>query len=147
MPFLTAEPPIKFEIVETFHKEQQYFFGDTLKSEHLNFYDNLVKSLVDENISPDVFNNALKIYNALPTYVSTNISINDIYNSNVGTIIMDFEIDFDNVFSLEVGKSEIGYFSEINSQTVSFCRNTSIDETSIRKLNSELENFYMNYEE
>lgn len=146
MAFLTAESPINYEIVENFYKEQQYFFGDTLKSENLNFYENLVKSLIDENISSSVFNNTLKIYNSLSTTIANNISLEDIYNSNNGTVIMDFELDFNNVFSLEIGNKEIGYFSEINSERGVFCQNSLIDESTIKNLNRELESFYMNYE-
>lgn len=146
MAFLTAESPINYEIVENFYKEQQYFFGDTLKSENLNFYENLVKSLIDENISSSVFNNTLKIYNSLSTTIANNISLEDIYNSNNGTVIMDFELDFNNVFSLEIGNKEIGYFSEIKSERGVFCQNSLIDESTIKNLNRELESFYMNYE-
>ena len=67
MLFLTADPPKKIEIYENFQQKAIDYFGDILKSENLNFYDNLLESLLDSKISSNVFNNTLKVYNSIPT--------------------------------------------------------------------------------
>ena len=143
--FFTADTPIKTDIYENFHHKKEDYYGDTLKSENLNFYENLIESLLDTNISSNVLNNTLKVYNSIPSYISKNIGLNDIYNSNNGTIVMDFEIDFDNVFSIEIGKNEIGYFSEINAKRAFFCECVEIQNTSLKQLNTDLESFYANF--
>lgn len=42
------------------------------------------------------------------------LDLEDIYTTDYGTIIFDWEKDKDNIFSLEIGATQIGYFIEIN---------------------------------
>lgn len=42
------------------------------------------------------------------------LDLEDIYTTDYGTVIFDWEKDKDNIFSLEIGASQIGYFIEVN---------------------------------
>ncbi|MBP1617076.1 MAG: restriction endonuclease Sau96I [Bacteroidetes bacterium] len=88
----------------------------------------------------------LNVYNNMSEVLKTNLDYNNIYNSGNGTLVVDFLKGKDSAFSLEIGKTEIGYFSEIRNNTYQFCERLNMDEvnfnSSINKLNRELLKFF-----
>ena len=54
--------------------------------------------------------------NALPPSILNYLTPDNIYPSKTGTIIMDWEIDNENILSLEVAKKSVGYFVEVNGE-------------------------------
>lgn len=65
-------------------------------------------------INADVINNALNIVNLLRPTVLCHLSSENVYPSKFGTIIMDWDFGDGNLFSLEIAKKSIGYFTEFN---------------------------------
>lgn len=63
-------------------------------------------------ISSDVINNSLDIVNLLRPTVLYHLSPENVYPSQFGTIIMDWDFGNGNLFSLEIAKNSVGYFTE-----------------------------------
>jgi len=68
----------------------------------------ILKEIVDADASESVYINSLKIIPLVSEYHS---KITDIYKSKFGTLIVDWKIDSDNEFSLEIGSKDCGYFA------------------------------------
>jgi len=67
-------------------------------------------------ISSDVINNALNIVSLLRPTVLCHLSPENVYPSKFGTIIMDWDFGNGNIFSLEIAKQSIGYFTEYRGE-------------------------------
>jgi hypothetical protein len=82
---------------------------------------NLLKSLNSwfdrENLSTDVYNNLYTILDELPEEIINMVDIDNIYVSDTGTVIVDIYND-GGVFSLEIGRTKVGYFADINDSFV-----------------------------
>lgn len=89
-------------------------------------------------ISPEVYNNSYDLIANFPEFILGRIDLDNIYTSQYGTLLIDFEFTNKNIFSLEIGKNSVGYFSEINSETHSFCESLKTKDTEGNTINSEL---------
>lgn len=65
-------------------------------------------------ISSEIIINSLKIIQSLPPSILNYLKPENIYPTKMGTIIMDWEIDENNILSLEIAKKSVGYFVEMN---------------------------------
>lgn len=78
-----------------------------------------INSLLDMNkVSIDVFNNLYSIVDELPEEIINLIDTDNIYASEIGTVIIDIYNE-NGLFSLEIGKTKLGYFAEIDNSFVS----------------------------
>jgi hypothetical protein len=124
---------------------QGYYLENNYKE--LAFLRKTISYLQSENLNAEIQANLNKILETLPNIFIDNVISNDnVYCSSYGTVLIDFE-EKNNIFSLEIGTSSIGYFSEINSVTSDFCEEIFIDnddnfERSVRKLNNDFLAFY-----
>lgn len=64
----------------------------------------------------EVINNALNIVRLLRPTVLCHLHPENVYPSKFGTIIMDWDFGKDNLFSLEIAKQSVGYFTEVNGE-------------------------------
>lgn len=107
----------------------------------------LFRVLQEESVSEAVGNNFLNIYNAFSEIIKLNLDLYSIYKTEYGTLIIDFERQNNCLFSLEIGKNSIGYFSEINGETKHFVESLPIEhsnfEISTNILNKDLSSFLM----
>ena len=65
-------------------------------------------------INPEIIVNSLRIIQALPPSILNYLKPENVYPTKMGTIIMDWEIDDNNILSLEIAKKSVGYFVEMN---------------------------------
>jgi hypothetical protein len=101
--------------------EQNYFEG-FIRIDNVNKIKNHLFNLLNQSsISYPVYNNASNLLVNLPEIVLDKIDIDNIYQSNYGTVMVDFEPKDNDIFSLEIGRKSIGYFSEVNDLTYSYC--------------------------
>lgn len=103
--------------------------------------------LKNKDTNNQVYNNCSNIVNKLPTIIFEKTEI-EIYYSHYGTIIIEFFMTSIDFFSLEIGKDNIGYFSEISGITEIYCDYLlTIDENkdliNIDKLNNDLLKFLL----
>ena len=76
--------------------------------------------------------NSLKIIQSLPPSILSYLKPENVYPTKMGTIIMDWEIDENNILSLEIAKKSVGYFVEMNGIDYKEVNNISADDiTSI----------------
>jgi len=98
-----------------------------LKDYYLSYMDNdnsfeKIKSLlvslssknpnIEEEIGFNVLNQGIRILESIYPSISDKLDLDNIYTSNYGTVIFDWEDLDDKLFSLEIGKDSIGYFIE-----------------------------------
>ena len=101
--------------------EQNYFEG-FIRIDNVNkIKKHLFHLLNQSSISYPVYNNASNLLVNLPEIVLDKIDIDNIYESNYGTVMVDIEFKDNDIFSLEIGRKSIGYFSEVNDSTYSYC--------------------------
>lgn len=101
--------------------EQNYFDGFS-RIDNVNKVKNQLFNLLNQSrISYSVYNNASNLLVNLPELVMEKIDIDNVFESNYGTLMVDFELKNNDLFSLEIGKKSIGYFSEVNDVTYSYC--------------------------
>lgn len=65
-------------------------------------------------INSEIIVNSLKIIQSLPPSILNYLKPENIYPTKTGTIVMDWEIDDNNILSLEIAKKSVGYFVEMN---------------------------------
>lgn len=81
-------------------------------------------------------------YNKIVQHIKS-LSRYESRESNYGTIIIDIE-DLGNIFSLEIGKDSIGYFSEFKGNTLHFEENLLLnDDKTIEKLKYDYNEYKM----
>lgn len=85
--------------------------SNLLKSHILDFFNS---ADVNVKISADVLSQCYSIIDNLYPSVLEQLEIDDVYATSYGTVVFDWEKDVDNVFSLEIGAKELGYFIEVN---------------------------------
>jgi hypothetical protein len=109
-------------VEEIYQGIQKNYFDNFLCFDNINIIKNKIFQLHNlKEISADVHNNAYNLLINLPEFILDKIDIENIYTSRYGTVMIDFEFFESNIFSLEIGKKSIGYFSEIDSSTFLFC--------------------------
>lgn len=109
-------------VEEIYHGTQKNYFDNFSCFDNINIIKNKIFQLHNlKEISSDVHNNAYNLVINLPEFILDKIDIENIYTSQYGTLMIDFEFLESNIFSLEIGKKSIGYFSEIDSSTFLFC--------------------------
>lgn len=88
--------------------------SDVIKQKILGYFQRKVFST---NISNEVLLNGNKFIDLL--YPSMIEKLGDsVYSTNYGTLVFDWEIDGDNIFSVEVGAKRFGYFIEMDGTDV-----------------------------
>lgn len=65
-------------------------------------------------INTEIILNSLKIIQSLPPSILNYLKPENVYPTKMGTIIMDWEIDENNILSLEIARKSVGYFVEMN---------------------------------
>lgn len=85
--------------------------SDFLKSQILDFFNSADANV---KISADVLSQCYSFIDNLYPSVLEQLDIDDVYSTSYGTVVFDWEKDVDNVFSLEIGAKELGYFIEVN---------------------------------
>lgn len=109
---------------------QSYYIEDIYNNNRVNYHDKFL--LIDntykikthltrlynrKEVSLEVYNNASNLLTGLSEFTLKEINFENIYSTKYGTIVVDLEFMTSNIFSLEIGKNSIGYFSEINYST------------------------------
>jgi hypothetical protein len=124
--------------------EQKMDFGRSyfLVNSKTDVIRNYVMSVFNDesSISSEVLNNVFFFLDKLEMNILDAIEVENVYTSPYGTLIIDWEKDIDNVFSLEFGAKEIGYFIEIDGRDIK-----QVDEKelidSFSVLSADLSNF------
>lgn len=122
--FVNKNPDIEYNIPMLENKDNQedaYFIVNVNNYTMTDIIRNQIKSLFDSRdhetkISSAVLNNGYELLEVLSPSSLEELSIDNIYSTPYGTLIIDWEKDDDNVFSLELGAQKIGYFIEINGR-------------------------------
>lgn len=105
-----------------------------------NFYSNNN----GEKLSDEVRIQALNVLDMLYPNMLVELDEDDIYITDYGTLIFDWEKDIDNVFSLELGAEHIGYFIEvdgIDEKQVDVINLEDAKESLLKDLNRFLERY------
>lgn len=116
---------------------QNYFDGFS-RIDNVNKIKNQLFNLLNQSrISYPVYNNASNLLVNLPELVLDKVDIDNVFESNYGTLMVDFELRNNDLFSLEIGKKSVGYFSEVNDLTYSYCDelDTISEEGNVKNVN------------
>ncbi len=82
-------------------------------------------------ISGKVVFNANMFLKKLPGYYSDKLNIEDITPTPYGTIVMDWYNDAEELISIEIGKTKVGYFTEFHDSNNPFSEGIEFKSTSI----------------
>lgn len=85
--------------------------SDFLKRHILDFFNSVDSSI---KISADVLSQCYSFIDNLYPSLLEQLEIDNVYSTPYGTVVLDWEKDVDNAFSLEIGAKELGYFIEVN---------------------------------
>ncbi len=105
------------------------FLKDKIKS--ISYLDNNWNNSGTPKINSEVIINSSRIINGLSASVLAYLSPENIYPTKMGTIIMDWEVDSDNILSLEIAKKSVGYFIEVNGDDYKELNNIGIENLSL----------------
>lgn len=97
-------------------------------------------NLGSNTISSEIIDNTLKLIELLPPSILYYLKAENIYPSDFGTIIMDWEFDKENLFSLEIAKKSIGYFVELNGKNHKQVDRISFTDENINTIVSSINN-------
>lgn len=133
------------EIDDTTDLKNAYFLHNNsfdskvelIKAEIIDYFSSNDEEI---KISNRVYNNAIDIIDQLYPSLWDKINFDNIYASNYGTIIFDWEKENGDVFSLEVGSEKIGYFIEIDGNDIKQVDELQVNESD--KIITDLQNFY-----
>lgn len=117
-------------------EENEHCIIDSIKN--ISYLGNDWNNLGTSKISSEIIINSLKIIKSLPPSILNYLKPENIYPTKLGTIMMDWEIDNDNILSLEVARKSIGYFVEMNGEDYKEVSNIGIVEMS--KITSSINN-------
>ena len=98
-----------------------YIFGaehdklQEMKEELLNLFRS---SDSDQKISSEVLRQSFEVLESLYPSLIEKFNPENLTRTSYGTIVLDWEKDEDNVFSLEIGANKIGYFIEQDGQDI-----------------------------
>lgn len=101
------------------------------------------EGLLFSKISFNVYRNCMMVLNELSANAMASVETNNISYTDYGTAVIDFEGRNNAIFSLEIGKDSIGYFSDIENKTFRFNDKLMTAEKdalirSVAKLNNDL---------
>lgn len=131
-PFFTLDPDIekynfinRREVVDQIHAPDEsifdlkgtYFLNYASSSDQVDLLKTYIIDLFqspneDLKISQEVLIQSIRVVEQLYPSVLEHLDKENIYRTPYGTLVLDWEKDEDNVFSLEIGSSKIGYFVE-----------------------------------
>lgn len=109
-----------------------------------NIRRNIYSNNNGEKLSDEVRIQALNVLDMLFPNMLVELDEDDIYITDYGTLIFDWEKDIDNVFSLELGAEHIGYFIEvdgIDEKQVDVINLEDAKESLLKDLNRFLERY------
>ena len=135
----------EFQINETVLNTQSAFLLDYISSSNIySLIANILKDSFDSHkIRSNVYKTAFDIVNRLPESVLSKIDTEDIYPTNYGTIVLDWNYNnSDDEFSLEIGDSCFGYFSEYDGSDIVRVDEVEFSTQNISQLHSDIEEFY-----
>ncbi|WP_431107745.1 hypothetical protein [Winogradskyella poriferorum] len=92
----------------------------------------------DEHISQGVLLNSLNVFNSLYPSIVNKIDIENVYRTNYGNMVVDFEKNNGDVFSLEISANSIGYFIEVNGKDIKQIDNLILNDKAKAQLNSDI---------
>jgi hypothetical protein len=75
-----------------------------------------IDSDIRKYISPETISNALNLLNYMPSSVIYSLNVENVYLSDYGTIILEWDNEQKEVFSIDIGKNKIGYFYDKNEE-------------------------------
>lgn len=81
----------------------------------------MIKSVTHNEITEETYNLFSYFLKSLPPSISTKISKDNIYVSDYRTINLDFHSNKNNLFAIEFGANDIGYFIEIDNVLSALC--------------------------
>lgn len=110
-------------------------------------YQNISTILKEEfengSISSDVYKTSFDLVSLLPESVLIKLEEENIYPTNYGTIVFDWEDSNSNdEFSLEIGNSCFGYFSEFNGKDTINVEEVEFHSQEVNILHERIEKFY-----
>ncbi|BBI90465.1 hypothetical protein HYO65_gp073 [Tenacibaculum phage PTm1] len=94
----------------------------------------------DLKIGAEVYNNSYFIFEQLYPSILEHLSIEDVYTSSYGTLIVDWEKENNDIFSLEIGSKHLGYFIDVNGNYQKQVDKIEIEE-SVSHILKDLSNF------
>lgn len=132
---------------DQFEKSFIYLVEDISSvSEAVKNINSLINGEFDrKNITARVFKTADNIISRLPESILLKISNDNIYSTDYGTLIIDWESteDFsDDEFSLEIGNECIGYFSEHEGEDIVRVEEATYGLAEVALLSKHIEEFY-----
>jgi hypothetical protein len=107
-------------------------YSEVIKNQLISFSNQTDDSDSDSKISFDVLNQSLNIIDSIYPSLIEKLNIDNIYSSSYGTVILDWELSNNSLFSLEVGKNAIGYFIEKNGDDVKEVDSLSLSEKNLK---------------
>lgn len=105
----------------------------------------IIEELDNLNVTKIIIKNAKYVISTLDEKYCVRLKYDDIYSSSHGTIILDWIVKPDTIFSLEIGKRSCGYFIEKNGKLIKteddvYFKNND----TIGIINKDLVSFYTN---
>lgn len=115
--------------------------------ESLSVYKPITNQLKNEfekkHISQNVYKTSFNIINSLSESVLFKLSLDNIYPSKYGTLILDWEDENSNdEFSLEIGNNCFGYFSELNGKDTFNIDEAEYNKENINLLQKRIQEFF-----
>lgn len=120
-----------------YSRSTDFIKSDLLKEKILQYHYTLEDNA---KISLNVINNAFALVDNLYPSILNELDIHNVTSTPYGTIVIDWEKDIDNVFSLEIGDREIGYFIEVNGKDSKQLGGTPLNSCA-EELLSDISNF------
>ncbi len=109
------------------------------------FKDELLSFLKSKNINSSVYSNTLDIFDKIPFSSFQETLLDNLYFTDYGTVIFDWEKSENNIFSLEIGNKSIGYFIEVDGIDIKQVDGSELSEdekiNTIKSFLQDLSNF------
>lgn len=112
-----------------------------------DIYQTISLKLKDEfeknSISADVYKTSYDLISLLPESILFRLREDNVYPTNYGTVVLDWEDDNSNdEFSLEIGNSCFGYFSERDGKDMINVEEVDFNSQEVSNLHKRIEEFY-----
>lgn len=146
--FLTSnqvEEVVYYEDNESYLENQNTYLIDfnSISSVYQTLSLKLKEEFEKHTISSDVYKTAYDLISLLPETVLLKLNENNLYPTNYGTIVLDWEDEKSNdEFSLEVGNNCFGYFSEFEGKDTINVEEVTFTPEEVNKLHKGIEEFY-----
>ena len=146
--FLTSS--IVQEVIEYDQSEDYINYSNTYLVDFISIsrvYDSISERLKDEfeknNISSGVYKTSFDLISLLPESILLKLELENIYPTNYGTIVLDWEdLVSNDEFSLEIGKDCLGYFSEFEGKDTVNVEEVKFSPEEVNILHNKIEHFY-----